>query len=527
LDRATRHLEIRHSPLILCTSAVKHFSGLLFDFTNFGSGLFMANCSKCGRQMSGFSFGKRKSVCKWCVQYEAAQRGEAPEDDAQPIMTAPWERSVSDSMFFTQLILLMNVLVFVAMGVAGISLTDPSSPELIRWGANYGPLTLGGQPWRLITCVFLHIGIIHIALNMWCLWTLGEMAEKLYGHVTFLFVYLTTGIAASLTSVWWSPGGVSAGASGAIFGVAGALIASYYLGDFSLPQTVVKASLRSVVTFAGYNLVFGMMSGRIDNSAHIGGLISGLALGAVIAKVAPETENWGSRLMVSVLGLGLVVGATVWLQRAKVFEIHTRNGEVAFGDRKYDESIKEFQEAVKARPNDVSAKLRLANAYTANKQFDKSIAELRRALLLDPKNESIAYEVGAVYVDAEQNDNAKQEFDRMLSTNPKSAYAHYGKGLIAYDEGDSQTAINEFSGAVELDPKFTQTYYFIGAAQAKLAKYDDAIESMKKSVRLNGDNADTELALADLYRTKGMAKEAQEAMAKAAKLKAAEEEDTE
>jgi len=266
----------------------------------------MATCVKCGRQLSGFSFGKQKNTCKWCQQYEAAQRGDLPEDEIQPVMAKPWERGATDTMFITQLFVVMNILVFAAMSISGVSLFEPTSKELIRWGANYGPYTLGGQPWRLLSCVFVHIGLIHIALNMWCLWVLGELAESLYGHVTFAFVYLTTGIGASVASVWWRPGGVSAGASGAIFGVAGALITSYYLGDFALPQDVVKTYLRRVVKFAAYNLVIGALSGRIDNAAHIGGLVSGLALGALIAKMAPQRNNWTGRIAVFALGVVLV-----------------------------------------------------------------------------------------------------------------------------------------------------------------------------------------------------------------------------
>src|SRR5260370_22111755 len=107
---------------------------------------------------------------------------------------------------------------------------------------------------------------------MWCLWDLGRLAESLYGHWTFGAVYLITGLAASVTSVAWHPTGLSAGASGAIFGIAGALISSFYLGEFSLPRAAVAGTLRSVVMFAGYNLVFGAMWGRTDNAAHVGGL---------------------------------------------------------------------------------------------------------------------------------------------------------------------------------------------------------------------------------------------------------------
>ena len=97
-------------------------------------------------------------------------------------------------MAVTQAIFGINVAVFAAMALAGVSLLDTTIAELVHWGANYGPFTIGGQWWRLLSCVFVHIGIIHIAFNMWCLWNLGRLAESVYGHWTFGAVYLITGL---------------------------------------------------------------------------------------------------------------------------------------------------------------------------------------------------------------------------------------------------------------------------------------------------------------------------------------------
>src|ERR1035441_1395929 len=103
---------------------------------------FMANCVQCGRQLPGLSFGKK--LCQWCVQNEAAKRGE--DSPIQRVEAAPWTRPQSSSMLDT-----------------------PSGQDLVRWGANFGPLTVSGQWWRLLTCVFVHGGLLHIGFNMWCL----------------------------------------------------------------------------------------------------------------------------------------------------------------------------------------------------------------------------------------------------------------------------------------------------------------------------------------------------------------------
>jgi len=243
----------------------------------------MANCVQCGRQLPALTFGKK--LCQWCVQHEAAQRGE--DSPIQRVEPAPWTRPQSSSMVVTQAILGINVAVFVAMTLSGVSPLDPTGQQLVDWGANFGPYRIGGQWWRLLTCVFVHIGIPHIALNMWCLWGLGRLAESVYDRWTFGAVYLITGVAASVASLAWNPIGVSAGASGAIFGIAGALISAFYVGEFSLPKAVVSGLLMSVLKFAGYNLVLGAFLGHTDNAAHVGGLGSGLILGALIARLAP------------------------------------------------------------------------------------------------------------------------------------------------------------------------------------------------------------------------------------------------
>ena len=270
----------------------------------------MANCIRCGRELPGLSFGKK--ICQWCVQHEAAQRGE--DSPVQRVETVPWKQSQSSSMMVTQALLGINVVVFIAMVMGGVSPMEPTGQQLVEWGANFGPYTIGGQWWRLLTCVFVHIGVMHIALNMWCLWGLGRLAESVYDRWTFGGLYLITGLCASVASLFWRPIGVSAGASGAIFGIAGALISAFYLGEFSLPKTVVSGLLTSVLKFAGYNLVLGAFLGRTDNAAHVGGLVSGLILGAMIARLAPQREAAGGRVLILSVGIFMVLVGTAWLR---------------------------------------------------------------------------------------------------------------------------------------------------------------------------------------------------------------------
>jgi membrane associated rhomboid family serine protease len=274
----------------------------------------MANCTRCGRQLPGFSFGKK--ICQWCVQHEAYQRGEIAEDARQPVMHTPWvRRATQPAIGLTQMIFGINTAIFLGMALAAGNLMEFSPQELIRWGGNWGPLTLNGEWWRLLTCVFVHGGILHIAFNMWCLWNLGELSESLYGRWTYAAVYLICGIGSSLTSVFWHPGTPSVGASGAIFGLAGALIAAFKLGEFSVPRAALSGTLRSLGIFVVFNLVIGAGMGTTDNAAHIGGLITGLIVGALVALIAPQHDRDSMRIVIFLAMILVLGGAAIELAR--------------------------------------------------------------------------------------------------------------------------------------------------------------------------------------------------------------------
>ncbi len=222
----------------------------------------MANCIRCGRQLPPMIFGKK--ICQWCVQHEAAQRGDDSDSGKQVVIPAPWvrRREQSSGITLTQVLFGANIAVFLAMALASGTVMDFPFQTAFRFGASVGPYTLSGQWWRLFTYMFLHAGLLHIAFNMWCLWDIGALCESLYGRWTFLTIYLLTGVAGGVASLGWNPSGSTVGASGAIFGLAGALIASFYLGEFSLPSIAIKGTLRSLLFFAGFNLVFGSMFPR-------------------------------------------------------------------------------------------------------------------------------------------------------------------------------------------------------------------------------------------------------------------------
>ena len=182
----------------------------------------------------------------------------------------------TDGYFITPILVNLNILIFVLMVLTGVNALLPDSDSLILWGANIRPLTTGGEWWRLLTSCFLHIGLIHLLMNMYALVYIGILLEPQLGKSRFLTDYLLTGIASSVSSLWWHDLTISAGASGAIFGMYGVFLAM--LTTNLIEKSARKTLLTSIGIFVVYNLANGFKEG-IDNAAHIGGLISGLIIG--------------------------------------------------------------------------------------------------------------------------------------------------------------------------------------------------------------------------------------------------------
>lgn len=463
----------------------------------------MANCIRCGRQLPPLTF---KKICQWCVQHEAAQRGEESDDVRQPVITRPWVRRSESSITLTQVIFGANIAVFLAMALASGTVIDFSRLDLGPWGANYGPLTLSGDWWRLLTYMFVHGGLMHIAFNMWCLWDLGRLCESLYGRWTFGAIYLITGVGGGLTRLAWDPMIPSVGASGAIFGLAGALIASFYLGEFSLPRVAISGTLRSLVIFAVFNLGFGQILGTVDNACHIGGLVSGLALGALIARLAPQID--------APLRRATVVGAIALAVLTAGFGVRQwRGGPMrmarAFQETKGD-PVARLQAVIKQQPNLTPAHFALAQAYLARDQYLEAEAEFKRVIELQPGNLDARFDLGLVYLTEKRLEDAKSAFMQILAQDPNSAEGHYGLGLFLAAQQNYSAAIEEFKKATS-DTHLSGVSFEMGNSYAKLNRYDDAIAAYHQEKEKTGDSADIENALADAYQAKGMLKESQNA----------------
>jgi len=210
----------------------------------------------------------------------------------------------------------INVLVYLAMCAGGVGIMAQNIPMTVRWGTNFGPETLGGGWWRLLTSVFVHFGLVHLMFNMLALFQIGRLAERLYGSGRFLALYLFAGVAGSIVSVLWHPAVNSAGASGAIFGVFGGLLVYVLKFRHELPTSIALQQRISIVVLIAYNLFYGFTHQGIDNGAHLGGLVGGVLLGLTLARPLNEPARakvaLKSALLSSALAL-VVLGSSTYL----------------------------------------------------------------------------------------------------------------------------------------------------------------------------------------------------------------------
>jgi len=238
----------------------------------------------------------------------------------------------------TYTLVAINCVVFLAMTFSGVRALGPTPEQLMQWGANNaGSVLISGEWWRILTAMFVHVGIIHLATNMWCLWNLGLLAEPLMGSFGVVAVYVLTGAAGNLLSVLWNawkynaaqvphqafdpltyfpPG---AGASGAVFGIAGALIVLLKSPRLPVPRAELSRLRKSVIYFAVINLVIGLtiswdvVSQRtgisIDNSAHLGGVLCGLLFATpMVPRIGNPRPVFTTRLQIAVW---MIVGILV------------------------------------------------------------------------------------------------------------------------------------------------------------------------------------------------------------------------
>jgi membrane associated rhomboid family serine protease len=434
----------------------------------------MPICPQCGKEFSGFSFGSNPATeCKDCREAKAAT----------VVATA-----LSFTPVVTLTLIALNVLVYLAMGLSGVSWTDPSVEHAVRWGADFGPLTISGEWWRTLTSTFVHFGIIHIALNMWCLWSLGSSLERFMGRKAFALVYLLTGSAGSLTSTAWNPWRVSAGASGAIFGVAGAFVSYLISKKAPIDRSQVRQKLKSLAVFILYNLLHGV-AGNVDNSAHLGGLLAGLILGSLapavlgradaanptadglpssespaalaptLAELTPDEMSRVDQVtwQIAVGSLLVLLVAGGWIRASNMAAVHYGKAIAFVKAGELNRGIAEMEQAVALNPSLFFAPALLGEWRLEQGEPAAALPVLEHAMALFPEVYYVQHNLALAYLGTGRPRDAMAQMLSALKSEQTDAWrGQYILGLAAQQSGDSRLASENLRLAIQGKPDFQE-----------------------------------------------------------------------
>jgi membrane associated rhomboid family serine protease len=324
----------------------------------------MPSCLKCGDALAVNEEGVAPVLCDRCAG----------------VATGRARRSMALSGMghypVTMLLLAINIVAYLVDMVPGINLRD--------WGVNYGPLTLSGEYWRLFTAGFLHGDILHIGFNMWCLWSLGRLSERLFGKWQTFAIYMVTGVGGALLSIAYNPQHGELGASGAIFGLVGAVMAGVKFGDLNISAGEKRSIFSSVVIFAVLNFTLGMRGG-IDNMCHLGGFVTGLLIGLPMGAFARNNK-------ILQLGTLIVISAVITaggqeLVRTNGADAQKTAAAIAWQEKDYAKAARLLEKYTVAKPDDDAGLIMLAEAYESNNQPNKAIGALEQALRVNPNSQ--------------------------------------------------------------------------------------------------------------------------------------------
>jgi rhomboid protease GluP len=288
----------------------------------------------------------------------------------------------------TLVILGINVVVFLAMTLAGGS---TNTNVLLDFGASFSPYFRRGEYWRLVMPMFLHIGWLHLAVNSYALFLLGPILERVYGYGRFALLYVAAGMGSSAVSMSLSRN-IAAGASGAIFGIAGAMLVAGYLHREVIPPRWGRALGRGILPFIVLNLILGFSVKGIDNWGHLGGLLSGMVLAALIPPPAHDlAPQFGeARPSQAVIALPVVVVA---LAMASTAQHYVRSREVTrllwegaqlHAAHQEAKALERFRTAAQRSPHDTRPHMMMADLYTGQKLYSDAIQHYKEALQIEP-----------------------------------------------------------------------------------------------------------------------------------------------
>lgn len=346
----------------------------------------------------------------------------------------------------TKVMIVINCLLFFAMAIStkGAAFVYAGRQTLIDWGACSASLALNEEPWRILTSAFIHVGFLHLAVNMFVLWDVGRYVERLGGSLRFLTIYLFCAVGASLCSMLAHPYQVSAGASGAVLGLWGAFLSFFINNQNTLPKRLVISTMRFVPVFVFIAVVTGMFIPDVDNAAHAGGFVIGMFCGIFLLR----SQLHPVKTAITVSSLMAMAGILFTLYRVD-----------------------------QMRPFDFDHKYEYERARDLVERHDakRALAMLNKHIASNP--DAVEGYVMRAHVN-ERNENwadAEKDASKILELNGPKPVAYSLRAQARLSRGDYAGAIADAEQAIKLAPSVAPPYMVRVRAKERLERYEEAL----------------------------------------------------
>lgn len=423
------------------------------------------------------------------------------------------------------ILIALNVLWFLWMVVQGVSAIDPGAEDGLRFGANHGPAIAAGEWWRLLSAGFVHYGLLHLGMNMWAVWVLAPLAERLYGRGAFLVLYLLGAIGCSCASMLMKPETFSAGASGAVFATMGGIFVFFLLHRREMPPGMFAATMKWIGWLLGINLVLGLTNPNIDNAGHFGGLVAGIAAGWCLDRDPSTEPRLDAKRIGATVFFALMLGGLCALIPSRVAKspragvmIELSRAQDAWERSDWAGVDEHASAALHVSPDDVDALELRALARAAMNRADAALADCDHALRADPTTPEARRLRALLRAHRGEFEPARKDLERLVELLPSNARARLLLGEAQLALGDARKAAVTLEAAVKLDERESsdaQVWLWMARAELGLRAEADAglaefeggafgqelqpIDARAIEVALRGTTKSTESAEAELH----------------------------
>lgn len=393
----------------------------------------------------------------------------------------------------TAAIFAANMIVFITLVMLTNfhSMLNPSMQTLIDWSANFGPLTLGGEPWRIISNTFLHASVFHLAVNLYVLFNLGPYVENLVGSRRMFALYMLSGVAGSLSSLAWNPFQVSAGASGALMGLFGCFVEHSVLGSGFTVAEIMRPARVMLMAAVVLSCIYGAFIPGVDNAAHLGGFLAGTLLSHFFRQDLKSA--WGKRDS-AVVGLSLT--ALILGTSAEYFSVRSNPQFLAMLDyqdalpllkqRKYQEALT-YLNAAANRYKTVQILLKRCDTFVKLKRLDDALKDCDTAVELFPDRPEVYWARANIHHLQRQREPAIEDLDKSLKIEPKFAPAYNSRAWINASFAKMETTIEDCNKALALNPSFSPALDTRGVCYFLLGDNQKAYEDLTKAAQMADD----------------------------------------